>query len=208
VPDRPYAVGVELDDIAHAFPAGHRLRLAVSPTYWPLAWPSPEPVTLSVWAGSSTVDLPVRPPRSADAELTPFAAPETPPGLGATIVGGGPGGRSYVRDLADGSLTWDYQYVDGGNVVLPSGWEDEEWNRVSYFIREGDPLSAAVSVRIASVHRRGPQGRFHITSEGQMTCDATTFFLEDTVEVCEGEEEDERQVFSRTWRREEPRDLV
>ena len=111
-------------------------------------------------------------------------------------------------DLVDGSLTWDYQYVEGGNVVLPNGWEDEEWNRVSYFIREDDPLSATVRVGIESVHRRGPQGRFHITSEGQMTCDATTFFVEDTVEVCEGEEGDERRVFSRTWRHEEPRDLV
>jgi hypothetical protein len=184
------------------------LRLAVSPTYWPLAWPSPEPVALSVFAGRSTVELPVRPPRAADVDLPPFLAPETLPGLGEQTIGGGPGSRSYVRDLLDGSITWDYQYVGGGNVVLPNGWEDEEWNRVSYFIREDDPLSAAVRVRIESVHRRGPQGRFHITSEGQMTCDATTFFVEDTVEVYEGEEGDERRVFSRTWRHEEPRDLV
>ncbi|HZL65329.1 MAG TPA: CocE/NonD family hydrolase [Thermoleophilia bacterium] len=206
-PGRECIVSVELDAIAHAFPAGHRLRLAVSPTYWPLAWPSPEPVTLSVFAGRSTLELPVRPPRAADTELPPFSAPETPPGLGEQTIGGGPGSRSYVRDLADGSLTWDYQYVDGGNVVLPNDWEDEEWNRVSYFIREDDPLSAAVRVRIESVYRRGTQGRFHITSEGQMTCDATTFFVEDTVEVCEGEEGDERRVFCRTWRHEEPRDL-
>jgi putative CocE/NonD family hydrolase len=208
VPGREYTVAVELDDIAHSFPAGHRLRVALSPTYWPLAWPSPEPVTLSIFAGRSTVDLPVRQPRAADAELPPFPAPETPPGLGETTIGGGPGGRSYVRDLVDGSLTWDYRYVDGGNVVLPNGWEDEEWNHVSYFVREGDPLSAAVRVRIESVHERGSQGRFHITSEGQMTCDASTFFVEDTVEVREGEEGDERRVFSRTWRHEEPRDLV
>jgi uncharacterized protein len=206
-PGRQYTVGVGLDAIAHAFPAGHRLRLAVSPTYWPLAWPSPESVTLSVFAGRSTLRLPVRPPRAADAELPPFLEPESPPGLGETTIGGGPGGRSYLRDLADGSLTWDYQYVDGGNVVLPNNWEDEEWNRVSYFIRERDPLSAAVSVRIESVHERGPQGRFHIISEGQMTCDATTFFVEDTVQVYEGEEGDERRVFCRTWRHEEPRDL-
>jgi len=207
-PGREYTVGVELDAIAHAFPPGHRLRVAISPTYWPLAWPSPEPVTLSIVAGLSTLDLPVRRPRAADADLPPFAAPETPPGLGETTVGGEPGSRSYVHDLADDSLTWDYHYVVGGNVVLPNGWEDEEWNRVSYFIREGDPLSAAVRVRIESVHRRGPQGRFHITSEGQMTCDTTTFFVEDAVEVCEGEDGDERRVFSRTWRHEVRRDLA
>ena len=48
-------------------------------------------------------------------------------------------------------------------------------------------------MRIESVHERGPQGRFHIVSEGQMTCDATTFFVEDTVEVFEGDEGDERE---------------
>jgi len=207
-PGREYTVGIELDAIAHAFRAGHRLRVAVSPTYWPLAWPSPEPVTLTVFAGPSTLELPVRPPRAADAALPPFRAPETPPGLGEKTIGGGPGGRSYVHDLADGSLTWDYDYVDGGNVVLPNGWESEEWNRVTYFIREDDALSAAVRVRIESVHRRGSQGRFHITTEGQMTCDATTFYVEDAVEVCEGDEGDERRVFSRTWRHEAPRDLV
>ncbi len=206
-PGREYTVDVELDAIAHAFRPGHRLRVAVSPTYWPLAWPSPAPVTLTLFAAASTLELPVRPPRAADAELPPFAEPEMPPGLGEQTIGGGPCGRTYIRDLADDSLVWDYRYANGGNVVLPNGWEDEEWNRVSYFIREGDPLSAAVRVRIESVHRR-PEGRFHITSEGQMTCDATTFFVEDTVEVREGDEGDERRVFSRTWRHEAPRDLV
>ena len=41
-------VVVELDGIAQAIPAGHRLRLALSPAYWPWLWPAPEPVTLAV----------------------------------------------------------------------------------------------------------------------------------------------------------------
>ena len=61
----------------------------------------------AVAGGASTLDLPVRPPRPGDAALPPFAAAETPPGLGERTVGGGPGSRSYVRDLVDGSLTWD-----------------------------------------------------------------------------------------------------
>ena len=36
---------------ATRFDPGHRLRLAVSPTYWPFAWPSPEIVTLRVSVG-------------------------------------------------------------------------------------------------------------------------------------------------------------
>ena len=207
-PGRRYAVTVRLDAIAHAFPAGHRLRVALSPTYWPLAWPSPEPAELTLAGGACRLELPARPPRPEDDELPAFEAPLLPPGLGEHTVGGGPGDRSYVRDLVKGSVSWIYHYVDGGTVVLPNGWESEEWNTVTYDVTEGDPLSAAVRVRVESVLRRGDQGRFHIVTLGQMTCDATTFFVEDEVSVSEGEDGDEREVFAKTWRHEAPRDFV
>ena len=34
-------VAVAMVSIAHRFHAGSRIRLSVSPCYWPLAWPSP-----------------------------------------------------------------------------------------------------------------------------------------------------------------------
>ncbi len=207
-PGRRYCVAVRLDAIAHAFPAGHRLRVAVSPTYWPLAWPSPEPVELTLAGGECRLELPVRPPRLEDDKLAAFEAPLVPPGLGARTIGGGPGDRAYVRDLVADSVSWTYHYVDGGNVVLPNGWETEEWNTVTYEVREDDPLSATVHVRVESVLRRGDQGRFHIVTLGQMTCDASAFFIEDEVRVTEGQDGDEREVFVKTWRHEAPRDFV
>ena len=53
-------VRVQLNDVAQAFPPGHRIRVAISTAYWPLAWPPPEPVTLTVFTGASTLELPVR----------------------------------------------------------------------------------------------------------------------------------------------------
>jgi len=185
-PGREYEATVPLDAVAHAFPAGHRLRLALSPTYWPWAWPSPEAVTLEVLTEGSQLELPVRPPRDADAELPAFGPPEVAAGLGERTVGGGPAGRTYTRDLADDSLTWTFTYVDGGAVVLPNGWETEEHNEVSYTIREGDPLSAGVSVTVESVMTRGAQGRFHIVARGEMTCDAQHFHVKESVSVREG----------------------
>src|SRR5437763_5677616 len=38
---------IRLNDTAHRFPAGHRLRIAIATSYWPLVWPAPEPVTLA-----------------------------------------------------------------------------------------------------------------------------------------------------------------
>ncbi|HXH03648.1 MAG TPA: CocE/NonD family hydrolase, partial [Candidatus Competibacteraceae bacterium] len=40
-PGRRYRAVFRLNDCAHAFPAGHRLRLALSTAYWPLVWPAP-----------------------------------------------------------------------------------------------------------------------------------------------------------------------
>jgi uncharacterized protein len=207
-PEREYTAEIELDAVGQSFPPGHRLRLALSPTYWPWAWPSPEPVTLTVVASESVLELPVRPERPEDAALRPFDPPAVPEGLGEKTRGGGPGGRTYARDLATGEQTWTFTYFDGVNVVLPNGWESEEWNRVSYSLREGDPLSARVTVEAESVLLRGEQGRFHIVTHGEMTCDADVFYVADEVAVHEGGEGDEREVFTRSWWHQEPRDFV
>src|SRR5262249_30355588 len=81
-PGRRYRVRIQLKDIAYSLPAGHRLRLAISTSYWLLAWPSPEPVVITVFAGPSGLTLPIRPPRpGADGKLVPFGEPELPAGL-------------------------------------------------------------------------------------------------------------------------------
>ena len=55
VPGETVTVRVPMQSTSYALPSGHLLRLAVSPTYWPWVWPSPDPVVLTVTrrAGSS-----------------------------------------------------------------------------------------------------------------------------------------------------------
>src|SRR5262249_55302519 len=74
-PGKRYLIKIAMNDIAHAFPAGHRRRLAVSTSYWPIAWPAPRPVTLSLVTGERFVDLPVRLPDTNDSMLQPVDAP-------------------------------------------------------------------------------------------------------------------------------------
>ncbi|GAB2526399.1 CocE/NonD family hydrolase [Nocardiopsis aegyptia] len=76
-PGRRYRVSVPLNGVGQVFPPGHRIRIAVSTSYWPLAWPPPEPVTLSVFPGEHTrVLLPVRPAEAGDGGAVPFDEPE------------------------------------------------------------------------------------------------------------------------------------
>ncbi len=100
-PGRRYTVRVVLNAMAQAFPAGHRIRLSLSTSYWPLAWPPPEPVRLSVSTGTSSLMLPVRPPRPAeDAALTPFGEPEGSPPIPVTQLEPGRQSWTVSRDLA------------------------------------------------------------------------------------------------------------
>src|SRR5690606_36291469 len=61
VPGERYTVTIPLNVIGYKLPAGHRWRVALSPTYWRHAWPSPRPVTLSLLSWThSYLHLPVR----------------------------------------------------------------------------------------------------------------------------------------------------
>ena len=51
---------IKLDDIAWRVPKGHRIRVAISTSYFPMMWPAPEPVTLTLYAGKSQLFLPLR----------------------------------------------------------------------------------------------------------------------------------------------------
>jgi uncharacterized protein len=75
-PGKRYLISVTMNDVAHAFSPKHKLRLAISTSYWPIAWPAPQPVTVSLFTGASFVDLPVRPPDPKDNLLRPFESPE------------------------------------------------------------------------------------------------------------------------------------
>jgi uncharacterized protein len=48
-----YRVRIQLNDAGAVFPAGHRIRLALSTAYWPIIWPSPEKATLTIWPARS-----------------------------------------------------------------------------------------------------------------------------------------------------------
>ena len=109
LPGRPSRVTVELDGIAEAVPAGHRLRLALSPAYWPWLWPAPEPVTLEDHTrprAASSCRCARRAPRTRAA---PFGEPEGHPARDRDARAR-PGGRTLTRDFTSGrtELVFDW----------------------------------------------------------------------------------------------------
>ncbi len=184
VPGERYSVRVQMDDIAWAFPAGHRIRVAVSTAYWPMIWSSPEAVTLGVIAGISTMTLPVRgsrdemPPEFPPAEAAPPQNTETIRKSNQTrhVENNPDTGESVLRILDDFGETRD----------LDTGLTTGETARETYRIHPDDPLCASVDLRWTEVLRR--EG-WDIRTEtcSAMYSDATTFYVTGRIEAYEND---------------------
>ncbi|HOI93239.1 MAG TPA: CocE/NonD family hydrolase [Syntrophobacter fumaroxidans] len=78
-----FDVTVPLNVIGHTFKQGWRIRLSVSPSFFPTMCPSPELATITLYAGRagtgsrmSALSLPERKPRSEDARLESLLPPD------------------------------------------------------------------------------------------------------------------------------------
>jgi uncharacterized protein len=204
VPGKRYSVTVRLNAHGYSLPVGHRLQLALSPTYWPHAWPSPEPVTLTVFTGEKTrLVLPLRPPQKRDEELTPFRIPETAAVMEREILREEKRTRKVEHDLINGIWKLD-DYSDEGERRLPkTGIEYGSTNRNLYTIKEGDPLSAEVRCEWTMKVGRG-DWQTRLESVSTMSSDADMFYLTNELTAFD----DKEQVFTKIWKTEIPRDLV
>jgi len=188
-PGRRYRVHLQLNDLAHAFPAGHRVRLALSTSYWPIAWPAPTPVTLSVYTGVSSLHLPVRPPRSEDQALPEFAAPAAAPGTQHRKLRHFPLRRSIGIDLTTNEMTYTLR-GDGGEFDGATLARIEEIDldlgyfiNKQYRIQENDPLSARTEFTQRGLFKRDDWAarlEYHsaLTSTGEafeFTCTLNAF---------------------------------
>ena len=94
-------IAFKLDDIAYQVPAGHRLRVAISSSYWPMVWPSPEAVQLTLHSGA--IDLPERAQGKGDE--VHFAEPEAARPWSTQTVRPASNSRKVERDQATGAVT-------------------------------------------------------------------------------------------------------
>ncbi|MEK0084143.1 CocE/NonD family hydrolase [Benzoatithermus flavus] len=184
-PGRRYRVRVELDHIAYELPAGHRLRVAISSTYWPLLWPSPEPVTLTVTAGTSHLELPVRKAPGSEPEVV-FAGPEAAPPRAVEQIRPPSHDRRVERDLGTGETRLVVDDDFGLVKDLGHGLVTGEIARETWTIRDGDPLSARAEIHwTETLERDGWSVRTETFSS--LSCDETSFLVRARIEAYEGE---------------------
>jgi len=175
-----YRVRIQLNNAGSAFATGHKIRLALSTTYWPMIWPSPEKATLTIFGGA--LDLPQRPPQVIDATLQPFAAPESAPPEKPTIIR-----RGDVR----------IERIDRIGLELSTQVKSH------FHVEENDPFSAVAELRhIQTMSRDAWQIR--LETEMRLSSTGTAFLLQTSLRAFEGANE----VCRRDWDRAIPRDFM
>ncbi len=185
-PDVSQTVTLALDHIAYRVPAGHRLRLAVSTSYWPLVWPAPCAATVTLTGGSADI------PQVRQSGVCTFPLPESAEPWKVNQLRAPAHFRRTETDHTTGSVTLIIEDDFGKVQDLEHGLISGAVAREQWSIHPDDPLSAKGSCHwTEEVERDGIRMRTETTSE--MTSDAENFYLRARLEAFE----DDKPIFSK-----------
>ncbi|MGH6931583.1 MAG: CocE/NonD family hydrolase [Dongiaceae bacterium] len=193
-PGARYRARVKLNDIAYAFPTGHRIRIALSSSYWPIAWPSPQPVNLTIHTGGSHLELPVRPARAEDKNVAPFPPAEISAPAKTVQHTRDRTIESVTRDLITGETVFTTDESSGLIEVEHIGMSYEHSKHEEFSIRDDDPISARAEITNIRNLSRG-DWRIRTITHTVMRATESEWLVDAQLDAYEG---DSRFV-SRSW---------
>ena len=201
-PGKRYTVQIQLDDVAYHLPKGHRLRVSLSTSYWPLIWPAPQPVQLTVHTGKSYIDIPQR--TKVRGEKAPVFAPaEAAPPVQLRTIDKPWNRREVTIDQATGERRMVIEDDFGRSTSTEHGLTTWGRGRESYRILPHDPLSARQECHWSMETSRGDWVT-RTETYSAMTASATHWHITGRLEAYEGD----TQILVRTWNKKIKRQLL
>jgi hypothetical protein len=199
-------IRIDLPDVGWRFAAGHRIRLALSTSYWPIVWPAPEPVTMTLFTGSATFSLPVLRGRT---KTPKFGVNERGPEIEVEVLEPKNIERRIVHDTMTGEVTVETRGI-GGYLGPGRRWRVVPIDTVighqlikRFTITEGDPTSARGEYLQTYELERG-DWRIRIETRSTFRGTRTDWLMTQEVKVFESD----ANVFSKVWTDTIPRDLM
>lgn len=202
VPDERRTVNVQLNGMAQSFPPGHRLRVSVSTSYWPVVWPPPAPVRMTVHPETSELLLPVR-PRPENETSPVFGEPEGAEPLRTTQLVRGEQDWRVSRNLVD--LTGRMDVVkDLGTVRFEDIDLDVHRSAHETYSFTAREMNSVRGETLWDIGFSRGDWSAHSTTRTVLTSTETDFHLYAELDAWEGRE----RVHSQTWSTSIPRDHV
>jgi putative CocE/NonD family hydrolase len=179
------------------FPAGHRIRLAVSNHLWPMMWPTPYPMTMSLHVEDSSLVLPVVPVEGGS--VPRFGSPATTP-IPTDVTREG-----HIQPTA-----WTIDRFDG---TAMASWKGEEETRFPWGrMRSIEYLRFKVADDRPDLAAALGEGDLHVTLPGRTLQWRTRLSLRSDAETFRYRyrrtlAENGRVIRERTWEESIPRDF-
>ncbi len=189
-PGEPVELTVVMNATAHRIEPGHRWRLTISPTYWPLVWPAAPGGSLLIHCGeASFLWLPERAARR-ESPIAPFGPPEQAP---TTINRLSPPQRTR-RITATGGITTVIDRDSTGEFEYPGEVAASLEASDRFAITGTDPLTAEVMCdRHCRV--RWPEATIEIITRSEMRATADAWHVVNSIEA----RADGEMRFAQTW---------
>ena len=206
VPGRVEEIRIALRPTGYRFAPGHRIRVSVASSAWPVIWPSPDPAVFELNRGPdapSRLILPVVPPAGGPGDrLVPVfkTSPPDLPEVGADGAADRPVWRIADDVVAD---TVTVTIHDGGEDLLDDG--RRLYSAETLELTASDSRPAEVSLAADVVYRwREHAFETEIRARSLQTSDHDAFDLAVELEV----DVDGEPFFRRRWRESIERQLV
>jgi putative CocE/NonD family hydrolase len=196
-------VRLQLNDVAHVFPVGHRIRIALSTAFWPLAWPSPRHAAVTLLTEGSRLTLPVLRDDVALPEPQTFGPAIAEESGALTVRASGGRTRQTIEDPATGAVVVNVHRAKSDYRVNATGTEVTHQSGESFSIIRGKPNSARIeSWGDWSLSRSG----WSVRTKSRLVLASTenTFELSASMDAYDGE----ALVISRSFNFSIPRRLV
>jgi uncharacterized protein len=197
-PGQSYQVKIPLAPTGWCLKSGHRFRIAISTSYFPIVWPAPRHAALTLDLARCELVLPLR--RAGERCAPPAPAPVNHPGLAATTLRGprlerrrsfdvGPSVLEIVVDEDNGEVRLEQDGLTFGSTM-----------KRTYSVAANDPLSVRCATSATWTLGRG-DWTTKVAVDADVTSDGESFFVNTRISAHEGEHE----VFARQDIRKIPR---
>lgn len=172
-PGREYEVSVPLYHIAYVIPKGHKLRVAISTSYWPLIWPCEHDVRLTLDPAKCSIQLPLNRKQTQTNRVPTY---DRVVSFNGEQYRGANSQRVVHRDYKTGITTLE-TYDDFGCQYFNSSQSEIDFDVHQFLsIHPEDPHSAKNDIRLrVDMGRDG--WRTGIEAQYVMTCDANNFYI-------------------------------
>ncbi|MGH6854542.1 MAG: CocE/NonD family hydrolase [Aestuariivirga sp.] len=200
-PGKRYRMKIKMDDIAWHVPKGHRLRVSISTSYFPLIWPAPETPTLTVYTGKSYVHVPIR--KDIPNEASPsWQQAEAATSAKLKELKKPRSKRQTSIDPKTGAARIEIIYDFGSVEIKPHNLITGSGTRMTYSILPDDPLSAKMETHWTEELKRGTWAA-RTETYGRLTATKTHWIVWGRIEAYEGK----KKVFEKEWNEEIERKL-